>query len=422
MAFKRLVVVSPLFSVNAPQPARFRELVRRWAGRFDVTVLAFDTGAGAPDNAEGSGLALMKFSRAGRLLIGSRIKFRDQEQNDLKQNGSGISRRKPGLRNWLRKVHINRFFFPDVFIVEYQNIRKQLLTLVGRLQPDAVIISVSPFSLLFLAGTLKRKFPQIKVVIDTGDPFHGDSSSYSRRLLHRLVARRIERAGLEKADMTVVPSLILKKHYLSCYGDVLDEQKVQIIENGISEAFTRIRAGRADRSAPFRMVYAGRFYGKMRDPSGLYAAVQQFQPGEVLLKVFGNIQEEYLPPASDIRFMTGGAVSTDRLAREYEESDLVVYLDNAYGVQIPGKVYEVLAVNRPVLYICRDTQSPSYEIVSGREGVITVCNDSREIADGITLAMKQVPAEKYLRGSEMFTFDSLASRYSILLEKLISGD
>ena len=46
-----------------------------------------------------------------------------------------------------------------------------------------------------------------KIVIDAGDPFHGDSSSYSRRLAHRLFARRIERSGLAKADMTVVPTL-----------------------------------------------------------------------------------------------------------------------------------------------------------------------------------------------------------------------
>ena len=44
MALKRLLVISPLFYVNAPQPARFRELVSRWAGHFEVTVLAFEYG------------------------------------------------------------------------------------------------------------------------------------------------------------------------------------------------------------------------------------------------------------------------------------------------------------------------------------------------------------------------------------------
>jgi glycosyltransferase involved in cell wall biosynthesis len=285
-----------------------------------------------------------------------------------------------------------------------------------------VIISVSPFTLLFLAGALKREFPHIKVVIDTGDPFHGDSSSYSRRLLHRLFARRIEKAGLAKADIVIVPSLILKKHYLSCYGDVADERRVKVIENGISELFTTIPSARSERSAPFRMVYAGRFYSRMRDPSGLYAAVREFGPGEILLKLFGNIQEEYLPPASDTRFMTGGAVSAERLAREYEEADLVVYLDNAWGVQVPGKVYEVLAVNRPLLYICHDEASPSREIVSGKDGVFTVTNDQQSIAGGITRVMNETPEVKYLRGSELFTFDSLASRYGALLEGLISGD
>ena len=65
----------------------------------------------------------------------------------------------------------------------------------------------------------------MKIVIDTGDPFHGDSSSYSRRLMHRLFARRLKGRGLASADMVVVPTVILKKHYLTCYGRVISENK-----------------------------------------------------------------------------------------------------------------------------------------------------------------------------------------------------
>ena len=425
MTAGRLLVVSPLFSVNAPQPARFRELVSRWAGRFEVTVLAFDTGGNAPVTPEGVKLSMMQFSPAGRLLIGARLKSRGRENRTRQQRESENLKGGTGLRErpgrLLRRMHINRFFFPDVFIVEYRNIRKIVLSLAGSLQPDAVLISVSPFTLMFLAGALRRKFPHIKIVIDAGDPFHGDSSSYSRRLAHRLFARRIERSGLAKADMTVVPTLIMKKHYLSCYGDVVDEHKVKIIENGINELFMGIPEAGAGRSRPFRLVYAGRFYKKMRDPSELYNAVQEFASGEVILKVFGNIQVKYLPPAGDGRFISGGAVSAEDLAREYDDADLVVYLDNAYGVQVPGKVYEVLAVNRPVLYICRDESSPSFDIMNGKEGVITSTNDQRSIAESIVRAMKEGAGRSYRRGSEKYTFDSLASSYGILLEELISG-
>jgi len=424
MAIRRLLVISPLFSVNAPQPARFRELVHRWSDRFEVTVVAFDTGGITPAYAGGAIFSLMKFSAAGKLLIGSRLKNRERDLKQLQQAGNstpdgGIKLR--GLiRGLLRRIHINRFFFPDVFLVEYFNIKRHVMALAGRVQPEAIIISVAPFTLMFLSGALKRRFPQLKVVIDAGDPFYGDSSSYSRRLIHRLFAKRVERTGLANADMIVVPTMIMKKHYLACYGDVTDENRIRIIENGISKLFTGIKTARTERVAPFRIVYAGRFYRKMRDPSELYRAVQEFAPGEVHLKVFGNIQEKYLPVASDKRFTAGGALNATDLAREYGESDLVVYLDNAYGVQVPGKVYEVLAVNRPVLYICRDEDSPSYEIVNGSDGIFTVTNDYRSIAAGITAVMKESAGRDYLRGSERYTFDSLAFSYGILLEELIS--
>ena len=160
------------------------------------------------------------------------------------------------------------------------------------------------------------------------------------------------------------------------------------------------------------MVYAGRFYRKMRDPSGLYTAVQLFSAGEVILKVFGNIQEKYLPPASDPRFITGGAVPAGELAREYEQADLVIYLDNAYGVQVPGKVYEVLAVNRPVLYICQRCRFTLLRAGQRhRMAIVTVRNDHRDIAAGIAQVMKQSPGVKYSRGSDRYTFDSLAAGY-----------
>jgi glycosyltransferase involved in cell wall biosynthesis len=415
MPLKRLLVISPLFTVNAPQPARFRELVSRWSSYYDITVLSFDTGQKDLVSHTGAEAAMMKFDALGKLLIGSRLRGKVQNDQGLLP---GKVRIKARFRAWVKKIHINRFFFPDVFIIEYLNIKRHLLALVEKTHPETVIISTAPFTLLLLAGPLRRKFPQIKIVIDTGDPFYGDSSSYSGRLMHRLFAGRVERASLSSTDLLVVPTIILKKHYLECYGDLLPEGSTEVIENGISEVFTRIPDGRKERIAPFRMVYAGRFYKSMRDPSELYRAVKLFTSGEVKLKIFGNIQEKYAPPASDARFVTGGPVSAGELAREYEQSDLVVYLDNAYGVQVPGKVYEVLAVNRPVLYIFRDTRSPSYELLKGHDGIVMVQNNHRDIAAGIEQAMTFSAGRKYDRGSDRYTFNALAARYRDLLEDL----
>ncbi|MRR22575.1 hypothetical protein EG830_06300 [bacterium] len=159
----------------------------------------------------------------------------------------------------------------------------------------------------------------------------------------------------------------------------------------------------------------------MRDPSELYKAVCTFRSGEVLFKVYGNIQEKFRPPAGDARFVSGGPVSAVELALEYGQSDLIVYLDNAWGVQVPGKVYEVLAVNRPVLYIYRDPGSPSYELVKNLKGVVMVQNNCSEIAAGIASIMNEEPGIVYARNSEKYTFDSLAESYRIMLDMLANG-
>jgi glycosyltransferase involved in cell wall biosynthesis len=413
---KNLLIISPLISVNAPQPARFRELISRWSSHFDITVLSFNTGREDIISHMGATPALMEFSAAGRLLIGSRLKNRGNQKQGAIPGSTG---HRPGFRGLLKKIHINMLFFPDIFIVEYLKIKRHLFDLVGKIQPETVIISTAPFTLMLLAGPLKRRFPEIRVVVDTGDPFRGDSSSYSRRLLHRLFAGKLERKCLTSTDLLVVPTAILKKHYLNSYEGIIAERKVQIVEIGISDIFNHIPNGRTDRNPPIRIVNAGRFYKSLRDPSELYRAVCQFPVGEVVLKVFGNIQDKYKPPASDPRFFTGGAISSEQLAHEYEQSDLVIFLDNARGVQVPGKLYELLSVNRPVLYIYRDSAAPSYDLVKGQDGVVMVQNNHRDIAAGITQIMKMEPGQKYSRGSDMYSYDSLAERYRALLEDLV---
>lgn len=415
MKSKNLLIISPLISVNAPQPARFRELISRWAPHFDITVLSFNTGREDIISRMGAKPALMEFSAAGRLLIGSRLKNRDKQRQGALP-GSTLHR--SGFKELLKRIHINMLFFPDIFIVEYMKIKRHLFNLVREIQPETVIISTAPFTLMLLAGPLKRKFPEIRLVVDTGDPFRGDSSSYSKRLLHRLFAGKLERKCLSAADLLVVPTLILKKHYLTSYEGIIPERKVEVIEIGISEIFNHIPNGRTDRNPPIRMVNAGRFYKSLRDPSELYRAVSQFPVGEVILKVFGNIQGRYKPPVSDPRFFSGGAISSEQLAHEYDQSDMVIFLDNARGVQVPGKLYELLAVNRPVLYIYRDSASPSYDLVKGQDGVVMVQNNHRDIAAGIAQIIKMKPGQKYSRGSELYYYDSLAERYRALLEDL----
>jgi hypothetical protein len=408
-----LLIISPLISVNAPQPARFRELISRWASHFDITVLSFNTGREDIISQMGATPALIEFSAAGRLLIGSRLKRSGNQKQGAVPGSAGHG---SGFRSLLKKIHINMLFFPDIFIVEYLRIKRHLFDLVEKLQPETVIISTAPFTLMLLAGPLKRRFPEIRVVVDTGDPFRGDSSSYSRRLLHRLFAGKLERECLTVTDLLVVPTEILKKHYLMSYEDILTERKVQVIEIGISDIFNQIPNGRTDRIPPIRIVNAGRFYKSLRDPSELYKAVCQFPIGEVILKVFGNLQDKYKPPISDPRFFAGGAISFKQLAHEYEQSDLVIFLDNASGVQVPGKLYELLAVNRPVLYIYQDSAAPSYDLVKGQDGVVMVQNNHRDIAAGITQIMKMKPGQKYTRGSDKYSYDSLAERYRALLE------
>ena len=415
---QKLLVVCPLITLNAPQPARFRELAGRWVTHFDVTVLAFDTGRPSPFGDSGARYTTIGFTAAGRVLIASRL---DAGSKGVEETKEKRARRVRPARSLLKKLRINRFFFPDIFIVEYLNLRKSLFRLVRSLRPDTVIFSTAPFTLMLLVRPLRRAYPEIKTVIDTGDPFYGDSSPYAGRVMHRLFAHRVEKVALTATDMLVVPTRILMKHYLSSFSDVIIPERISVIENGINELFTGMPPVVREPGKPFTAVYAGRFYRRLREPAGLYNAITMFPGGSIILKIFGNIQDEHRPPRGDSRFFCGEAVPAGELAGEYEKADVIIYLDNACGVQVPGKIYEVLAVNRPILYICKDENSPSYELVKDEKGVVVVYNNSHDIAAGLSRVMAFGPGMDFDRDSGRYTFSALAARYISVLESLGAG-
>jgi len=100
------------------------------------------------------------------------------------------------------------------------------------------------------------------------------------------------------------------------------------------------------------------------------------------------------------------------------KSDFIVFIDNAYGVQVPGKLNEVLAVKRPLLYIYQDEKAPSYQLVKGLGGIIMARNNSVSIKDGIESIATGEYVISWDRNTSGMRYESLARKYRLLIDGL----
>lgn len=406
---KHILIINVNITGNSPQPIRFRELARHWQKNARVTIVTMN-------NFDDHELDLdpeirvikTEYSPAGRLLISkNRIAFKHyiEAKKTLKRR----------VRETIRKVWrvsiFYRMMFPDKFIFEHRGIIRQLQKLQREgSQFDTAVLSAAPFSLQRLAGKIKRLYPGIACIYDTGDPFYGNTGLALVKPLSTTFTKRFERKHLPFFDRIVVPTQALKEHYLHHFGDVLKDTGIQVIEQGYQPFFSDVKARTSLHGDALRLLYAGGLYKGLREPFELYQAVREYASGRISLRIFGNIHPDLLPEESD-RFYYGGSISPAQLLTEYENCDVTVFIDNKSGIQVPGKILELTGINRPILYIYDNPASPTRDYVDETACTVKSLNNAEEIRAALKEMTDRYPSFNYQNTMQNYSWPALAEKY-----------
>ena len=362
----------------------------------------------------------LKYSLPGRLL-------------NRESNPSGRIPGKPGapgrpakLRSVVTAV-VRALLFPDSVITEGGRIRREVLRLTKELRFDAVVLSAFPFTVMLSIRALKRK-TGAGIILDVGDPFYKNSKN---GFIRDLLARSFEKRYLKHVDRLIVTNAVTRDHYLSTYKNLRPEQ-VCIVPYGVSESFISAvisESGantRKGNRADFSLVYAGQLYKGMREPFELYMAISVLNESDhardVRLDMYGSYNTEFLNTGSAARHIHfRGQVAHEDLINVYLDADAVVFIDNAYGMQTPGKVFEISLINRPVLCIADRVQSPALEVLNDAGHIVMTSNKAEQIArairkiidSGMTFQNSAVPEE--------FSWAARAQQYKHILTEVVNG-
>lgn len=211
-------------------------------------------------------------------------------------------------------------------------------------QYDCIISSSDPKSShLFVErllemqnNTFRGKWIQI-----WGDPFVGDITLKAKHKQSKI--RREECRLLSKADKVVYVSPLTLQEQKRNYPESADK----MVYYPIPYLQTSVTENRSlQKARPVKLLYCGDYGSRVRDIIPLYEAVKEMN--DVHLTVCGS-SDQKLDNCEQVS--VNDRVEYSRVTQMEKEADILVHLSNRHGNQIPGKIYQLSATNKPILFI-----------------------------------------------------------------------
>lgn len=252
--------------------------------------------------------------------------------------------------------------------------------LLKKYKPD-IIWSSSPIpSSHYIAGKLATK-TNIPWIADYRDPFHYMNGSAGAALdkLHK----KIDELTLNNARKLIFATDQVKQLYYDKYGETV-ALKSSVIENGFDELnFAKLKTLDAP-DAPFdvnkfSLYYSGVLYSKGRDPSPIFRAIQSLCNKNIVSRdnfefIFqgagsGDEFKDYLKTLGIdtlVRFIEP-VNFMEALSNMMKCDALVLIQDERFNKQIPGKVYEYLRTQKPLL-VKSHQDGATYKLVAEHDG------------------------------------------------------
>jgi len=308
---------------------------------------------------------------------------------------------------FFQKVLNKLFIYPDLYYFNLFKYKRQIRKKLIQSNYDIVIIGVLPFSFLNLASFIKQQQPNLKVIIDMSDPLTANVSYINDTFFHRRFISWYEQKHFKNIDILIVLNEEIKEYYQKKYSFI---KSILVLEQGTNPLI--INDIEEKKSNILEVIYAGMFYKKVREPFQLYNAIVQYS-GNIRLSVYGSFKKIFLPPINE-RFYYAGYVDREVVNNKTLESDIIVFLDNFFGLQIPGKILDCLATKKPILFVFENEQSPTLKYVKDFEGVFYSKNNAKEIIKQLEEIALSID-HKYNRDLTKYYWENLVN------EKLLSN-
>ncbi len=326
---------------------------------------------------------------------------------------------------WIR----GNLFIPDPRVFWVQPSIKYLSQLLEQEDFDMIVSTGPPHSMHMIAMGLKKKF-NIPWVADFRDPFSQMDvyDEYYMSARSRTKLEKIEQKILDNCTAFVSTSFSIGDFLLN-----IDPVKMHVITNGYDAENFKDFKDKSHLDDKIVLFHGGTM-GEERNPLGLIDALNALKHSNsslfkrIELRLAGNTSPSVLQSLKESmgsQLVDLSYLNHDSLFEEYQKANILLLLIHKTDIGrtcIPGKIYEYLAANKPILAF-GDPQSDSGVILEKTKGgLIFDYEDASSIHQGL-LKLIQEP-KKYTAERESvaeFERKSLTEDYSLVLNDLIKN-
>lgn len=281
------------------------------------------------------------------------------------------------------------FFIPDARIGWLLTAKSKALELVYKHKISAVYSSSPPYTTSLIARYVKRN-TGIPWIAGLRDPWTDFISTPNRWIIPKLIDKSMEKSVFKESNFVEVAWEGIIKDALRKYPD-LDKNKFIHVPNGFdSNDFEFIEQKRNEK---FTITYTGSMYGR-RNPDSLFKAINllindnKLTLDEIQINFIGRFGDEIHNMIKEsglescinvINYMAHG----DSI-KELQKADvLLLIVDESKESEeiVPGKVYEYIGIQKPILAIAPENSAISKLLDETKAGLLSHQTNLRGIAD-----------------------------------------
>ena len=301
-----------------------------------------------------------------------------------------IPTKKPSLLDKLLLWIRGNLFIPDARVLWVRPSVKYLSEYLTEHPIDTIITTAPPHSLHLIGLRLKEKFPSLRWIADFRDPWTTIGYHSQLRLTKRSVRKHLamERTVLQTADTLIVTSPSTQREF-----QTKTSRPIEVITNGYDDDFP---TQTPSLSPYFLLSHIGSLLSE-RNPKPLWQVLSEMtkeQPDfrrDLRLCLAGKVSDEVLTSLqkwqlTDYLDLKGYISHTEAIALQ-RQSQLLLLLEinhpKTEGI-IPGKLFEYMASQRPILALGYKQWDVKDIIAQTQTGITLSLTDTQAIREALT--------------------------------------
>jgi hypothetical protein len=365
-------------------------------------------------------------------LLGRILRGRNDAYEQLPQIQQARSEAPIRLNPLLEAIRRSDITPLDMYMWDIPFVVNKATAIAREQQARAIVVNADPWSGLVVGASVARRLG-LPLIADLRDPWALHPLRQPRRTaLTRAAISSLERRLLGGASRIVLNTAQCEAAYRTHYAGVIPEERFTLIRNAFDASIYHPPESRAHDD--FAIHYFGTV-GSGRDPSDFYTGLAAFlrelgpDARDVRLVFHGDAG-----PKSDPRVRALGLANhietrhptlLRQTLEELADASVLLLLEGPErSLQLPAKLYDYFAAERPILAIGAHAELADILTRTG-SGVSTAPGEG---ADAITAQLRTLYGRRHQppafdeKAIDEFRADTQATRFAQLLDDVVRRD